>query len=204
VGSAVYTINGAVATPTFSPVAGSYGPTQNVTISSTDSGLSGFAITYTVDGTTPVPGSHGTVYSTPVVVASSLTIKAIASATSYANSTEADAAYTINGACGTPTFSPVAGTYTSAQTVTISSTTASASIYWNTTGSPTSSDTLYAGPITVSTSETVYAIAEKTNFSNSAVGSAAYVINTPSPSGGSSNSPGELNWIDMLNWLRQI
>lgn len=87
-----------VATPTFSPVAGSYSSTQNVTISSTDSGLSGFAITYTTDGTTPVPGSHGTVYTTPVVVASSLTIKAVASATSYANSNEADAAYTISSA----------------------------------------------------------------------------------------------------------
>ena len=87
-----------VATPTFSPVAGSYSSTQNVTISSTDSGLSGFAITYTTDGSTPIPGSHGTVYTTPVAVASSLTIKAVASATSYANSAEADAAYTISSA----------------------------------------------------------------------------------------------------------
>jgi hypothetical protein len=84
----------------------------------------------------------------------------------------------------TPTFSPVAGTYTSAQTVTISSTTAGASIYWNTTGSPTSSDTLYTGPITVSASETIYAIAEKAGYVNSAVGLAAYVINIPSGGGG--------------------
>jgi len=193
-----------VATPTFSPAAGAYGPTQNVTISDTDHTLTGFQIYYTTNGDTPDNTKTAYTYGTTVAIASSCTLKAIAYATGYANSAVGSAAYTINGACGTPTFSPAAGTYTSAQTVTISSTTASASIYWNTTGSPTSSDTLYAGPITVSTSETVYAIAEKTNFSNSAVGSAAYVINTPSPSGGSSNSPGELNWIDMLNWLRQI
>ena len=89
-----------VATPTFSPVAGSYGSTQNVTISSTDSGLTGFAITYTTDGSTPVPGSHGTVYSGVITVSITQTIKAVASATSYANSVEADALYTINSSSG--------------------------------------------------------------------------------------------------------
>lgn len=91
-----------VATPTFSPVAGTYTSTQSVTISSTDSALTGFAITYTVDGTTPVPGSHGTVYSGAVSVAATQTIKAIASATGYLNSTEADALYTIAPAGGEP------------------------------------------------------------------------------------------------------
>ena len=89
-----------VATPTFSPVAGSYGSTQNVTISSTDSGLTGFAITYTTDGSTPVPSSHGTVYSGVITVSITQTIKAVASATSYANSVEADALYTINSSSG--------------------------------------------------------------------------------------------------------
>ena len=78
----------------------------------------------------------------------------------------------------TPTFSPVAGTYTSTQTVTITSSGVGEAIYWNTTGSPTSGSTLYTGPITVSASETVYAIAELATWNNSAVGSAAYVINS--------------------------
>ena len=176
-----------VATPTFSPVAGAYGPAQTVTISSTDSGLSGFAITYTTDGTTPVPGSHGTTYTVPITVSTTQTVKAVASATGYANSATGSAAYTINGALNTPTFSPVAGTYTGAQTVTISSNGIGEAIYWNTTGSPTSGSTLYVSPITVAATETVYAIAEKSGWSNSAVGSATYTINNPPPSG--DNSP---------------
>ncbi len=83
-----------VATPTFSPVAGSYTGTQSVTISSTDSGLSGFAIYYTTDGSTPTTGS--TLYTGPVSVSTSLTLKAIAVATGYANSAVGSAAYTIS------------------------------------------------------------------------------------------------------------
>ena len=89
-----------VATPTFAPVAGSYSGTQSVAISSTDSGLTGFAITYTTDGSTPVPGSHGTVYSGPVTVASSLTLKAVASATGFSNSNVGSADYTITALPG--------------------------------------------------------------------------------------------------------
>ncbi len=91
--SVSFTINGATGTPTFNPAAGTYGSTQNVTITSANS----TTITYTTDGTTPIPGSHGTVYSGPVAVASSLTIKAIGSAVNWSNSAEGDAAYVISG-----------------------------------------------------------------------------------------------------------
>lgn len=110
-----------------------------------------------------------------------------------------------NTPVATTTFSPAAGTYTSAQTVTFNNTNSGLTgfaMYWNTTGSPTTGSTLYTGPITVSVTETVYVLAVATGYANSAIGSAAYIINIPS--GGSSNSSGELNWINMLNWLRQI
>ena len=107
----------------------------------------------------------------------------------------------------TPTFSPAAGTYTSAQTVTVSDTDHALTgfaMYWNTTGSPTTGSTPIAngGTITVSASETIYVLAVATGYANSAIGSAAYIINTSSS--GSSSSFGELNWLNMLNWLRQI
>jgi len=83
----------------------------------------------------------------------------------------------------TPTFSPAAGNYSSAQTVSISTTTTNGSpaIYYTTDGStPTSPITgttkLYTGSITVSSTETVKAIATATGYVNSAVGSAAYGI----------------------------
>src|SRR5208282_4782932 len=79
----------------------------------------------------------------------------------------------------TPTFSPVAGTYTSAQSVTISCSTPSSTIYYTTNGTtPTTGSPVYSTPIAVSTSQTVQAIATATGFTQSAVGSAAYTIST--------------------------
>jgi len=64
----------AVATPTFSPAAGEYYATQNVTISSLTVGAT---IRYTIDGSTPT-ASTGTVYSGPITIAATTTLKAIA------------------------------------------------------------------------------------------------------------------------------
>lgn len=77
-----------------------------------------------------------------------------------------------------PTFSPVAGSYSTAQTVTIADATAGASIYYTTNGgTPGTSTTLYRGPITVSATETLQAIAVDSGYTNSAVASAGYTIN---------------------------
>jgi len=79
----------------------------------------------------------------------------------------------------TPTFSPAAGTYTSAQSVSISDATSGAAIYYTTNGTtPTTSSTKYTGPITVSSSETLEAIAVATGDTNSAVASAVYSISS--------------------------
>lgn len=77
----------------------------------------------------------------------------------------------------TPTFSPVAGSYTGTQSVTVSCATDSAAMYYTTNGStPTTASTLYTGPISVAASETVKVLAVKSGFINSAIASAAYVI----------------------------
>ena len=78
----------------------------------------------------------------------------------------------------TPFFSPVAGTYTSAQSVTISDATAGATIYYTTNGvTPTTSSTIYSAAIAVSSTETLQAIATASGYSTSSVAPATYTIN---------------------------
>src|SRR5207237_316139 len=104
--------------------------------------------------------------------------KAIAAAAGYTTSAVGSAVYTIGQTVATPTFSPVGGSYASAQTVTISDATSGATLYYTTDGTiPATSSTVYSGPITVSTSQTVKAIAVSGSASG-AVGSAIYTVGT--------------------------
>jgi hypothetical protein len=81
-----------------------------------------------------------------------------------------------------PTFSPTAGTYADPQTVTLSSATSDAAIYYTTDGSqPSGASTQYSGSIQVGESETIQAIAISKTSGSSNVASAAYVIQTPPP-----------------------
>ena len=88
----------------------------------------------------------------------------------------------------TPTFSPVAGTYSSTRTVTISTATGGAVLCYTTDGTtPTETANLcsggttatYSTPITVSTTQTVKAIATLAGYTDSSVGSALYTISAP-------------------------
>jgi N-acetylneuraminic acid mutarotase len=81
----------------------------------------------------------------------------------------------------TPSFSVAAGSYSTAQTVSISDATPGAIIYYTLDGStPTTSSTAYSGAITVSSSETLEAIAVASGYRSSAVASAAYtIVQTP-------------------------
>jgi len=91
----------------------------------------------------------------------------------------------------TPAFSLASGTYTTAQSVSIFDATAGAVIYYNINSStpPTTSSTLYTGPLTVSTTETIQAIAVLSGYSDSGVASATYTINPPAPGFSVSVSP---------------
>jgi N-acetylneuraminic acid mutarotase len=77
----------------------------------------------------------------------------------------------------TPAFSLATGTYATQQTVTISVTTVGATIYYTTDGTaPTTSSSVYSGPIIVASTETVEAIATASGYVTSAVVSATYTI----------------------------
>ncbi len=177
--TALYTITipGTVATPVASPAAGSYTSAQNVTLSTTTSGAS---IYYTTNGTTPTTSS--TLYTSAISISSTTTIKAIAVKSGMNNSAVMTALYTITipGTVATPVASPAAGNYASAQSVTLSTTTSGASIYYTTNGTtPTTSSTLYSSAISISTTTTIKAIAVKSGMNNSAVMTALYTITIP-------------------------
>ncbi len=77
----------------------------------------------------------------------------------------------------TPTFNPEGGTYNSSQTVSISCGTYNANIYYTLDGSmPTSRSAQYTGPIRISETTTIKAIAEKDIYVKSAEASATYII----------------------------
>lgn len=166
-----------VAAPTFSPAGGTYSSSQSVAISCATAGAT---IRYTTDGSTPTAASP--VYSAPISVTSGVvTVKAVASKSGMADSAVASATYTITPASqvAAPTFSPAAGTYTTAQSITIACSTPGAVIRYTTDGStPTSASTAYTGAISVSKTTTIKAIATKAGMSDSTVVTSAYTINS--------------------------
>ena len=154
----VYTINGACATPTFSPAAGTFTTSTSVTISTTTGGAT---IRYTTNGTTP-SSTVGTVYSSAVSISATSTLQAIAYKTGYSDSAVASGVYTIQ--CATPAYSPVAGTYSHVDSVTISTATSGATIRYTTNGTTPSSTvgTVYSSAVSITATSTLQAIAYKT------------------------------------------
>lgn len=184
-----------VATPTFSQSSGTYVGPQSIAISDATVGAT---IYYTTDGSTPTTSSN--VYTGPITVTASGTIRAIAAESDLANSAVASATYTISNILPAPTFNLASGSYIGPQIVTISDSIAGTTIYYTTDGStPTTASAVYSSSITVSASGTVRALATKTGYTNSAIGSVTYTI-TPAtnyinyPSGGFTASSLSLNY----------
>jgi hypothetical protein len=159
--------------PTFSPAAGPYTITQNVTLSDTTDGA---IIYYTTDGTAPTTASPR--YAAPIVVNLSTTIKAIATAPGFGFSPVSSGRFSITPTAR-PTISPAAGVYTSTQNVTLSDATSGAVIYYTTDlSTPTTASTRYQGPIVVSRSTTIRAMAVAPGSNSSAVVNGKFTITT--------------------------
>jgi hypothetical protein len=79
-----------------------------------------------------------------------------------------------------PTASPAVGAVPSGTTITLSTATAGATIYYTTNGStPTTASTRYTSPISITAATTFKAIAVKSGMANSNVLTAAYTIIIP-------------------------
>ena len=175
-------------TPVFSP--GSETFTSSVQVTITDDPRA--TIYYTTDGSTPTTSS--TQYTGPVTVTTTETINAMATAPGFTPSAVASATYTRQQQpqqTPAPVFSPGSETFSSSIQVTITDD-PGATIYYTTDGStPTTSSTQYTGSITVTTTETINAMATAPGFTPSAVASATYTLIQPqtapptfSPGGG--------------------
>ncbi|MCF7843353.1 chitobiase/beta-hexosaminidase C-terminal domain-containing protein, partial [Candidatus Gracilibacteria bacterium] len=166
------TYNFVAAIPVASPSGLNSSSTQSVTLSSaTPSSI----IYYTTDGSTPTSGS--TLYSSAITIATSSTLKAIAIKSGYTDSAIMSESYTIYPQVEVPIASPSGSSSSSTLSVTLSSATLSSVIYYTTDGStPTTSSTQYSVAISVSSSQTLKAIAVKTGYTNSSVMSEDYTI----------------------------
>jgi hypothetical protein len=162
-----------VAMPTISPVSGTY--TLPVSVALSDS-TANSTIYYTVDGSNPTTAS--TRYTGAINLSGSTTVKAVATASGLSASPFALGSYAIQA--GTPILSPAPGTYSSAQSVSITDTTPNSTIYYTTNGStPTpgaSGTTQYTGAVSVSATTTVKAIATASGLANSTAVSGTYTI----------------------------
>src|SRR5260221_7967247 len=164
-------------TPVFSPAAGTYTTAQTIAISTTTGQTT---IRYTLDGGTPTESS--TLYTAPVAVNTSTTLKAAAFRTNWTSSAVVSGTFTMNfGATPTPVISPVAGTYPPEAVVTLTAI-AGATIRSTLDGTdPTTTSTLYTGPFSVVTSSTLKVRAWHPDYTVSAVASAAYAIQLGAP-----------------------
>jgi len=160
-----------VATPVADPVAGAIPLTTTValTCSTTDS-----LIYYTVDGSTP--DNTDTLYTTAITYSAPVTIKAIGYKGYQTASSVLSAGYT-TAVVATPTADPAAGEVADNTPVTLACVTSGATIYYTTNGdTPTTSSTQYTTAIIITDPMTIKAIAVKTNYTNSAMLTAAYTI----------------------------
>jgi len=156
--------------PVITPAGGRLAIGQTVSISSASENV---AIYYTLDGSSPTIRSE--LYDDPFVLRKNATVKAIAiSPDRYASEvTSADFQVFV----APPVFSMPAAEYDSPQTITISSVTTEATIYYTTDGTnPTINSAKYTEPLTISTDTTLKAIAIHSNGKISTVTTADYVI----------------------------
>ncbi|MGH9701651.1 MAG: chitobiase/beta-hexosaminidase C-terminal domain-containing protein, partial [Candidatus Acidiferrales bacterium] len=167
-----------VATPSILPGSEGFSGTLGVTI--TDS-TSGSAIYYTTDGSTPSPGVGTTkAYAGSFNVTATTTVNAIATESGFTNSAIASATYTLQSTVATPAISPASEKFSGTLGVTITDSTSGSAIYYTTDGSTPSpgvgTTKAYAGSFNVTATTTVNAIATASGFTNSAIASATYTL----------------------------
>jgi len=161
-----------VATPTANIPEGPIPKNSQVSLSTTTVGATIRYNTTNVDPTV----LNTTIYTSPIVIAQATTIKAFAVKDGMTNSDVFTVTYTIDAnAVATPVAFPQAGPIIINGTVTLTSDTSDATIYYTTDGTmPTESSTEYTGPIAITQDMTIKAFAVKDGMTDSQVLIAPY------------------------------
>lgn len=165
-----------------SPAGGSFFDSVDISLSTPTTGTT---IHYTIDGTDPTTAS--TVFTAPFTLTTNVspqTVKAFAVRTDWAGSTITSETFTVTPRPTTEvvTFNPPAGTFQDSVDVSLSSATPGATIHFTTDGTdPTSASTVFSTPINLTASATLKAFATFPSFNDSAITSAAYIIDTTPP-----------------------
>ncbi|GAB60602.1 chitobiase/beta-hexosaminidase C-terminal domain-containing protein [Rheinheimera nanhaiensis] len=171
--SATFTIK--AIRPTISPAGGSFTGSTTVSLSSPTSGAT---LRYTLNNTAVT--SSSAVYSGPLTISSTSTLRVRAYKSGMADSDEASASFSIKAL--TPTISPTGGTFTGSTTVSLTSPTSGATLRYTVNNTAvTSSSAVYSGPLTISGNTTLRVRAYKSGMADSDEASASFTIKVPVP-----------------------
>lgn len=172
--SQVYTINNPGPAISASPTGSTFGGPVTVTLQSNESNTT---IHYTTDGSTPTTSSA--TFSSPLKFTQTTTLKYFGVDANNRSSQVQSQTYTITAIL--VTASPPAGTYSGAQSVSLSMNMLG-TIYYTTDGStPTTSSTKYTGPIKVTASAILKFFGVDQIGNSGTVQSQAYTITSPPP-----------------------
>ena len=170
VAESVYEKMDTVAKPEFTPGGGKFAGRVEVTLKCATAGAE---IHYTTDGS--VPTAESAVYGDKLVLAATMTVKAIAVKEGFVNSEVAEATYEKMDTVAKPEFVPGGGKFAGRVEVALQCATAGAEIHYTTDGSmPTAESAVYGDKLVLAATTTVKAIAVKEGFVNSEIAEATY------------------------------
>ncbi|MCE7699546.1 MAG: chitobiase/beta-hexosaminidase C-terminal domain-containing protein, partial [Methanobacterium paludis] len=156
-----YVIDTSIPVVTVSPVGGIFNSTQATVLNATDADTSATAY-YTTDGSDPRTSDTKTVYTTPISINTTTTLRYVAVDLAGNWGLEYNQTYIIDSVAPTVNASLVGGTYNTTQIVTLITDDPTATIYYaNDTTDPRTSSTRieYTGAITISNTTTLRFVA---------------------------------------------
>jgi photosystem II stability/assembly factor-like uncharacterized protein len=177
--------------PAFQPASGTYDAPQDVQMTTQTPAATIF---YTLDNSMPAHDPNGMplgttqTYASAVHVDQQTRIRALTYRSLTVDSNVRDSFYDFRP--GAPAFTPGPGRYSSAQSLTLTTSTAGAQILYTADGSapshdasgnPTGTTRLFIGTVAIPVSETIRAIAYKRGYPDSDTAEAAYVLAAEQP-----------------------